>query len=243
MSEGIEEPILVQIPGVPVIITMAWIVLSILIVIAIIIRISLNLKPKPAQNLLEIVFEFIGNLSKTMIGKEGQRFLPLFTTLFLFIFVSNLLGLLPGFKSPTSSLNTNVGLSLVVFFSTHYFGIRKKGLWGYLRHFMGPPYWLAPLFFPIHIIGELARPLSLSMRLFGNILAKEIVLGVLAYLVTVFYFSEGIAGKLLIIMPIVLRPAIILLGCLVSFIQALVFTSLSMVYIGGAIASHEEQEV
>lgn len=243
MSEGIEEPILVQIPGVPVIITMAWIVLSILIVIAIIIRISLNLKPKPAQNLLEIVFEFIGNLSKTMIGKEGQRFLPLFTTLFLFIFVSNLLGLLPGFKSPTSSLNTNVGLSLVVFFSTHYFGIRKKGLCGYLRHFMGPPYWLAPLFFPIHIIGELARPLSLSMRLFGNILAKEIVLGVLAYLVTVFYFSEGIAGKLLIIMPIVLRPAIILLGCLVSFIQALVFTSLSMVYIGGAIASHEEQEV
>lgn len=240
MSEGLEEPILINIPGVPVITTMAWVVIAILVVFAVIVRMGLSLKPKGAQNLLELVFDFIGNLSKTMIGKEGMRLLPLFCTLFLFIFISNLLGLLPGFKSPTSSLNTNVALALIVFFSTHYFGIRKKGVFGYLRHFMGPPYWLAPLFFPIHIIGELARPLSLSMRLFGNILAKEIILGVLAYLFTVFYFSPGIAGKFLSIMPLFLRPVIILLGCLVSFIQALVFTSLSMIYIGGAIASHEE---
>jgi F-type H+-transporting ATPase subunit a len=240
MSEGIEEPILIQIPGIPVITTMTWVVVSILIVFASIVRINLSLRPKTAQSLMELVFEFIGNLIKSMIGENGYRFLPLFCTLFLFILVSNLLGLLPGFKSPTSNLNTNVALALIVFFSTHYFGIRKKGVFGYLKHFMGPPYWLAPLFFPIHVIGELARPLSLSMRLFGNIVAKEIVLGVLAYLVTVFYFSADISSKMLTIMPLVLRPAIILLGCLVSFIQALVFTSLAMIYIGGAIASHEE---
>ena len=108
---------------------------------------------------------------------------------------------------------------------------------------MGPPYWLAPLFFLIHIIGELVRPVSLTLRLFFNILAKEVLLGLLASLFIIFLFLDmpKVIQVCLLALDFALRPAIILLGSLVSFIQALVFTALSMIYIGSAIAHTKEE--
>ena len=239
MSEGLEGPILIHLPGVREIITMSWVVMAAIIILCAIATINVKIIPGKLQNILEWGFEKISVLSEGIIGKDGVKYTPLFLTIFLFIFFSNLLGLLPGFKSPTSSINTTAALALVVFFSTHYLGIKKKGIWGYIKHFMGPPYWLAPLFFPLHIISELARPLSLSIRLFGNIMAKEILLGMLAVLFIVFLDVPGAIGKIMLIVPLILRPAIILLGTLVSFIQALVFTSLSIIYIASAIATEE----
>ena len=110
--------------------------------------------------------------------------------------------------------------------------IWHQGPVNFLKHLCGPPYWLAPLFVIIRTLELFTRPLSLTMRLFGNMLAKEIMLGVLVYLITLFFLSSGIMFKILMFVPLILRPAIILLGVLVAFIQALVFTALSMSYIG-----------
>jgi F-type H+-transporting ATPase subunit a len=236
---NIEGP-LIHIPFIPEILTMSFIVIFIFLLLAIIVRRSIKVESKGLQNVFELIIEFIESQIESVIGKEGKKFTPFFCTLFIYILLCNLIGLLPGFKSPTSNLTNNLALAGIVFISTHFYGMKKKGVIGYLKHFMGPPYWLAPLFLPIHIIGELAKPLSLSMRLFGNILAKEILLGVLAYVFTMLYFSTGAASKILMIVPILLRPAIILLGVLVSIIQALVFTMLSMLYIGSAIETHNE---
>ncbi|MCD4813195.1 F0F1 ATP synthase subunit A [bacterium] len=191
--------------------------------------------PRGAQNFMEWILNIIYQFADDMIGPQAQKFYPLFTMLFFFILVSNLMGLIPGLFSSTSRLSTTVGLALVVFFSTHYFGVREQGVWGYVKHWFGPvPVWLKPFMLIIELISELARPLSLSFRLFGNILAKEILLGVLALLVIIFLPSGNLIQEILTLVPLVLRPLIILLGILVSIIQAFVFMLLAMVYIGGA---------
>jgi F-type H+-transporting ATPase subunit a len=142
--------------------------------------------------------------------------------------------------SPTSNLNTTIALAIIVFFSTHYFGIKKHGFFGYLKNLThGAPWWLAPLMFVIEIISELARPLSLSFRLFGNMMAKEILLIILAFLVITFFPAHTYIQKVLTVVPLLLAPAIILFGIFVGFIQAFIFTMLSAFYIGGAIADHE----
>lgn len=201
---------------------------------------KITLVPKGAQNVLEVLLKVIYHFAHEMVGPKASNYYPLFTMLFFFILISNLLGLIPGLFSSTSKLSVTAGLALVVFFSTHYFGIKERGLIAYLGHWLGPgPLWIKPLIFIIEIIGELARPLSLAFRLFGNIFAKEIVLGVLALLIVIFLPSEDLIQKILTIVPALLRPMIIILGILVSIIQAFVFMILSMVYIGGAIQAHE----
>jgi F-type H+-transporting ATPase subunit a len=236
-ENSLKEIILIKIPGIPDVIVMSWIVMIIIITLCIFAKRKIKKSPEGLQNAIEFVIEWVISKSKEFLGENGPRFLPLFITLFLFIFFSNLLGLIPGFKSPTSNLSINLSLALIVFFSTHYFGIKEKGLWGYLKHFMGPPYWLFILNFPIHIIGELVRPISLTLRLFFNILAKEVLLTLLASLFFVFISLSmpKIIKILLLTGDLVLRPLIMLLGVLVGFIQALVFTSLSMIFIAGAI--------
>jgi F-type H+-transporting ATPase subunit a len=138
-------------------------------------------------------------------------------TLTLFILGCNLLGLVPGFKSPTSNLNTTVACALVVFFSTHIIGIRRHGLFRYLRQFIGPIWWLAPVMLPIELIGHLARPISLSIRLFGNIFGEDAVLLILFFLV-----------------PLVIPLPLMLLAIFTGVVQTFVFVMLSMVYIAGA---------
>ncbi|MEI7904616.1 MAG: F0F1 ATP synthase subunit A [Candidatus Firestonebacteria bacterium] len=242
-EEGpLSEIILVRIPGIPDVITMSWIVMAVIIILLYFAARKLQKTPAGMQNAVEFTIEWVIAKSKEFMGENGPRFLPLFITLFLFIFFGNLMGLVPGLKSPTSNINITFALAIIIFCSTHYFGIKEKGLLGYLKHFAGPPYWLAPLLFPIHLIGEFIRPVSLAFRLFGNLMAKELLLGILATLFVIFVSADmntAVKGALMGV-TLVLRPLIMLLGVLVSFIQALVFTMLAMVYIAGAISPSEE---
>jgi F-type H+-transporting ATPase subunit a len=219
---------------------MSWLVVGLIALISWLATRRRTPVPSGLQNFLEWILDIVYGFADEMVGPTAPRYYPLFSMLFVFILLGNLIGLVPGLVSSTSRLSTTVALSLIVFFSTHYFGVKERGLWGYVKHWFGPvPVWLKPFMFCIEVISELARPLSLSFRLFGNILAKEILLGVLALLVFVFLPSGNLIQEGLSIVPIILRPAIILLGVLVTIIQAFVFMILAMVYIGGAVQAHE----
>jgi F-type H+-transporting ATPase subunit a len=224
---------------VPTPLLMSWITVLVLMGLSFVATRRLESVPHGLQGVFELAFGFIFDLVDDMVGPDGSRLYPLFLGLFLFILVGNLIGLVPGFSSPTANLNTTVALALIVFSTIHVLGIRKHGVLGYLKHLTGGvPWWLKPLMFVIEVIGELARPLSLSFRLFGNIMAKEVLLGVLAFLVLYLYHAGGVIDTTLTLVPLLLRPLIILLGALVGFLQAYIFTVLSIAYIGSAVKSH-----
>jgi F-type H+-transporting ATPase subunit a len=166
---------------------------------------------------MESVVGGIENLIEETMGPKGKTYFPLIATLALFILVSNLIALVPGFYPPTANLNTNAAMALTVFAMTHIIGVKEHGI-AYLKHFMGPILALAPLIFIIEIIGHLARPLSLSLRLFGNMYGHEIVLMIFFALV-----------------PFLLPIPMMLMGVLIAFIQAFVFTLLAMIYIAGSL--------
>ncbi len=181
--------------------------------------------PTPVQHLVEVVFEAIQSLMKEVIGAGSSRFTPIICTLAAYILVGNILGMIPGFISPTSNLNVTASCALCVFIYYNYQGIRKHGLLRYLKHFAGPVVWLAPLLFTIEIISHLARPFSLSVRLFGNIFAEELIIGSL--------------NKY--IFPFLVSIPVMLLALLLSTIQAFIFIMLTMVYISGAVEEiHDE---
>jgi F-type H+-transporting ATPase subunit a len=198
-------------------VTHAWLVMLILIVSALLFARGVQLLPKKGQNFFEILLGGLENFMVEITGPEGRFFFPYVATIFLFILVSNLIGLIPGFNSPTANLNTTLALAICSFVLTHAIGIKFHGV-KYIKHFLGPVWWLAPLMFPIELIGHFARIMSLSVRLFGNIFGKEMVLSILFML----------AGLYLAPLPI------LFLGILVSFIQALVFMLLSIMYFVGA---------
>ncbi|MGA8281352.1 MAG: F0F1 ATP synthase subunit A, partial [Desulfobacterales bacterium] len=150
-------------------------------------------------------------------GEEGRWFLPIIATLFLYIAVCNLCGLIPGFFPPTASINTTLSCALPVFIFTHYIGVKYHGA-KYIKHFLGPVWWMSPLIFVIELIGHLARIMSLSFRLFGNIMGHELVLMILFML----------AGAFFAPLPIMA------MGIFVSFVQAFVFFLLSIMYFAGA---------
>jgi len=198
-------------------VTHAWLVMLLLVGVAVLVRRRLSLIPGGLQNFIEIVLVELGRMVDETMGPKGRRYFPLIATLALFILLSNLIGLIPGFAPPTASINTNVALALSVFAMTHIVGIREHGL-RYYKHFVGPIWWLAPLLLPIEIIGHLARPLSLSLRLFGNMYGHEIILMIFFTLV-----------------PFLLPIPMMVMGILVAFIQTFVFTLLAMIYIAGAL--------
>lgn len=175
------------------------------------------------RNFFEYLAESIYGMVEGAMGeKNAKRFFPLIGALFLFLLFGNLIGLVPGFVTPNDTLKTNVGLALMVFFLTHYYGIKEHGVVNYFKHFMGPSPVLAPLIFPIELISHLARPLSLAVRLLGNMMADHKVI--------MSFFA---------LVPILVPLPFYLLGMLVCLIQALVFCTLTMVYIGMAI-EHED---
>ena len=207
---------------------------------------NMQLRPKKSQNLVEWSVSYICNYADELIGKhDAPRFYPLFVMLFFYIFVGNLLGLIPGLISPTSVLSVTAALAIIVFVYEWVSGIVKQGPVNYLKHYAGGegiPTALKPFMFFVEILSDISRPLSLSFRLFGNIIAKEILLGVLIVLVLLFWptiTTNGISA-FLAGFSFVLRPLIIILGVLVSLIQASVFTLLAMIYIAGAVAAHGE---
>jgi F-type H+-transporting ATPase subunit a len=233
--------------GLPHHVVFSWLVMAILIAVALALPRRPALVPRGLQNLMEAVLEFVRSQIDDVIGPEGQRFLPLIATLGLFIFLSNLLGLVPGFTAPTDNINTTAACAIVVFCTYHWIGVKKHGLWGYLKHFAGPMPWLAPIMVPIEVISHLARPLSLSLRLFGNMLGGHILLSV-AFIMTVglanwaLSASAGlmgaVAGGLGTIVLVVFTVGFLFpLKLLVAFLQAFIFCMLSMLYIAGALES------
>jgi F-type H+-transporting ATPase subunit a len=174
------------------------------------------------RNFFEYTAESVYGMVEGAMGEgNAARFFPLIGALWLFILFGNLIGLIPGFITPNDTLKTNVGIALFVFVLTHYYGVKEHGL-SYFKHFLGPTPALAPLILPIELISHFARPLSLSVRLLGNMMADHKV--VLSFFALV---------------PVIVPLPFMLLGLLVCLIQALVFCTLTMVYIGMAIA-HEE---
>jgi F-type H+-transporting ATPase subunit a len=195
----------------------SWVVMAILIGFGYLATRSISLIPSGGQNFFEIVIGGIEDFMITVTGEEGRWLLPLAATIFLYIFVSNLIGLVPGFFPPTASLNTTLSCALVVVVFTHVIGIKYHGA-KYIKHFLGPVWWMIPIIFPIELIGHLARILSLTFRLFGNMMGHELVLGILFFL----------AGAFLAPLPIMA------LGIFVSLVQAFVFFLLSIMYFTGA---------
>ncbi len=177
-----------------------------------------------ARNLFELMIEALIDLFEGVLGSReaAVRYFPLFAGLFFYILVCNLLGLLPGFLPPTSSISTNWALALVVFVVFNFEGLRVNG-WGYLKHLAGPVVWLAPLIFVLEFIGVLLRPFTLSVRLMGNMSGDHMVLEIFSGLI-----------------PLVVPSIFLALGTFICLIQAFVFTLLSVVYVSLAI-EHEEE--
>jgi F-type H+-transporting ATPase subunit a len=194
-----------------------WFVMLLLIISGSIAAKGLSLVPTKMQNLFEIIVSSIEEFMVDITGEEGRWLFPLVATIFLYIFVSNLIGIVPGLFPPTANINTTLSCALVVFVFTHFIGIKYHGV-KYIKHFLGPVWWLAPLIFLIELIGHLARILSLTFRLFGNMAGHEIVLGILFLLAGMFLAPLPIMG----------------LGIFVAFVQAFVFFLLSIIYFSGS---------
>ena len=222
----------VGVPGqwLPPHITFTWLLMVILVVFGWAVGRGLRAVPSPVQNFAEVIIEGFYGLLDQMIGRQGRAFLPLVGTAGLFILTSNLLANIPGFQPPTANWNTTIALALTVFIAYNYFGIRKHGLLNYLKHFCGPIWWLAPLMFPIEFIGHLARPVSLSIRLFGNIFGEESVVTILL-------------GLSWLVMPYLIWLGVMLpLSLFTAAVQTFVFIMLTMVYIAGAVEEGHGEE-
>lgn len=198
-----------------------WFLIVALAILSFLATRTIKKVPGGLQNFMEVLVGGIEKMIVETMGEHGRPFLPLIATLAIFILTSNLIGLVPGFFPPTANLNTTAACALIVFTATHVVGIKEHGF-HYLKHFMGPIIWLAPLIFFIEIIGHVARLVSLSLRLFGNMQGHELVLMI--------FFTLGAKYYL----PVAPLP-MMLMGILVSFIQAFVFMLLSMIYIQGSL--------
>lgn len=204
-----------------------YIVIIIIVAVALIITLGLaarklSLIPAKRQTVAEMVYQVFEMLTSETIGPEGKKFIPVIGTVGLFILSCNMIGLVPGFMSPTSKLNVTVGCALVIFIYYHWQGIRSQGI-KYFKHFIGPIPALAPLMIPIEIISHFSRPVSLSMRLFGNIFAEEMLILIMAS-----------------ILPFFLPLPFMAVAIFTAVIQSFVFVLLACVYIAGAIAHEEE---
>jgi F-type H+-transporting ATPase subunit a len=172
----------------------------------------------PVQAALEIVVTTIAAQLREILGRDPWPYLPLLGSLFLFLVLANLAAVLPGVSPPTGHIETPAALALIVFFSVHLYGVRARGGWKYLRHYLEPN----PFLLPLNVLAELTRTFSLMIRLFGNMMSHEFVIAIVVFL----------AGLL---MPI----PFLLLGILIGIIQAYIFTVLATVYIAAAVGAVE----
>ncbi len=197
-------------------VTYTLFVFVILVLLSVLATRRLAVYPGQTQNVMEVIIGGFDGLLNEIMGDNGRKFFPLVATIGLFILFSNLLGIIPGFESPTSNINTNAAMAIIVFLSTHVVGLKEHGL-KYFKQFLGPVWWLIPLMLPIEVISHISRPFSLTFRLFGNIKGEDIVLLVVLFLVPWF-------------VPL---PVFILM-IFTSLVQTLVFMLLTMMYIAGA---------
>ena len=212
--------------AVPAHIAMLFVVSFLLIADALYLRSRLSVEsPGNLQLTVEVLYEGLGGFMRDIIGPGAQRFFPLVLSLFLFILTSNYIGLIPGFMSPTSNINVTAGLAIIVFLYYNAQGFRAHGFVKYMAHFAGPSLAIAPLLFVIEIISHMARPFSLSVRLFGNIFAEELIISTL----------NGL-------FPFIISLPVMALALFAGTLQAFIFVVLTMVYLGGAVEhSHADQ--
>ncbi len=178
------------------------------------------------RNVFEALGQFIYNLARNIMGEEeAKRYYTVIMLLFTLVFLNNLVGLLPGFLPPTDNFNTTLALGLFVFIYYNIQGIRAQGVVGHIKHFMGPVWYLAVLIFPIELISHAVRPLSLGLRLKGNMEGDHLVLSIFSGLV-----------------PYIVPIPFYVIGLFVCFMQAFVFTLLTMVYISLATAHHDHDD-
>ncbi len=194
-----------------------WLIIALLAILSIMATKALKAVPGGLQNFMEVIISGIENMIVETMGEHGRPFFPLIATLAIFILVSNLIGLVPGFFPPTANINTTAACAVVVFVMTHVVGVKEHGF-KYIKHFLGPIMWLAPMMFFIEVIGHFSRVISLTLRLFGNMNGHELVL-------MIFF---GLA-------PFLVPLPMMMMGVLVSFIQAFVFMLLAMIYIQGSL--------
>jgi F-type H+-transporting ATPase subunit a len=204
-------------------IVMQIVVAILLMLVTLLLRARLSVeRPGYFQQTFESVYEFLHGQTEEVIGHDGPKYLSFVGSFFIFILFANLLGIIPGFESPTMFPYVPAGCALAAFFAYNILGFREQGPIGYLKHFAGPIWWLMPLMFIIEIISHLARPLSLTVRLYANMFAGEMVTLVFLGLV-----------------PLAVPAVFMGLHAFVSLLQAYIFTVLTMIYISGATA-HEE---
>jgi len=182
---------------------------------------KISMFPSKLQQFLEMLYSAFKSIIEGEAGEEGRKFIPVIGTLGIFIAVANLIGLFPEMGSPTANLNITVGCAVFVFIYYHMHGIKKHGIVGYIKTFAGPVWWLAPLFLPIEIISHFSRPLSLAMRLFGNIFGEDLVIIIIASII-----PAGIIGPI----------PVMALAVFTSLLQSFIFITLSSIYLAGAMA-------
>lgn len=194
-----------------------WIIMALLFTGMFFLTRRLQFIPRGPQHLLEMILQFILGLLEEAMGKEGRKYLPLVATLFIFILSLNLSWFIPGMKPPTMDLSTTAAFGVTTIILVQLIAIKKKGLKGYIKHFFSP----VPFMFPLNVLEELVKPVSLSLRLFGNMFGEEMVVTILAILV-----------------PFLVPTPIMLLGVIMGLIQAFVFTLLTVTYIANFIHGH-----
>ena len=202
---------------VPAHVAYTWFVVALLSILSFLATRRLQVYPGRMQNIMEVIIYTLDALLVDTIGHQGRKFFPLIATLGIFILTANLIGIIPGFESPTANINTTAAMALVVFLSTHVVGVSIHGL-KYFKQFLGPVWWLIPIMLPIEIISHLSRPLSLTFRLFGNIAGEDIVLAVV-----------------LLLVPLLVPLPVFVLMIFTSIVQTLVFMLLAMMYISIAL--------
>ena len=194
-----------------------WIAMAILFTLAFLVRGQIKLVPGKLQNVFEVIIGGLEDFVVGNIGEDGRKIFHVLIALFLFIITMNLMGLVPGFDAPTANVNTNAAMALFTFGYYNWIGLRRWGV-GYIKHFCGPFWWLTPLMLPLELISHCARPLSLTLRLFGNIRGEEIVL-------VLFFLLAPIVGTI---------PIYFLFG-LAKCLQAFIWFMLSMIYLKGSL--------
>lgn len=205
-------------------IVFTWLVMAILTLVSWLVTRNLpaEIRLSRGQNLLEVLVMGVTDQIREIVGQESSRYLPFIGTLFLFVALSNLLAIVPGFQAPTGSLSTTTALALTVFVAVPVYGIMQQGVMGYLRQYLQP----TPFMLPFNVIGELSRTMALAVRLFGNVMSGAMIGAILLSIIPFFF-------------PVVMQ----LLGLLTGLIQAYIFAVLAMVYIASATRVHHEQEV
>ncbi|MBM3739541.1 MAG: F0F1 ATP synthase subunit A [Acidobacteria bacterium] len=207
-----------------------WMVMQLLIALIVVVifgilkpRISMD-KPGGLQHLFEVVYTYLEQQAREIIGPHYHRYLHLCVTIFFFVLFSNLIGIIPAFESPTMFPPVTLGLALISFLYYNIQGIRAQGAWNYAKHFAGPMWQLAFLMIPIEIVSHFARPLSLTIRLYANMFA-----------------GEQVTVEFMKMVPLFVPVIFMALHIFVSFLQAYVFALMTMIYVSSAVEHHAEE--